>query len=194
MAVFCGLHFAYRIQPVKGMISIGSQSARGLMFELNRFALLLLVIAPQAVLGQSKAHTPNLSETLQWLDGVPREESGYDAGGRFRLGYFEFDSKSCDVTLTEHRRTDQTDKAVFVYSFALGDIDPSDIHIESLNSILLFGDVGIRFHTRNHKNTINHSGLRVSHIDLITTDHFASRFKKGFKHAIELCGGKPSSY
>ena len=154
-----------------------------------------------------------LSETLQWLSGATEEES---ATGIPPYSHYTFEAKGengCSVDITETRvqaGPDWWNKQ----SFSLADIDPADIQVEELgkgdSTKLLAAQSAVSFHTTNYRKTIIASTrgpffpggktlaepieTPTSDYILLTNDWFAPRFAKAFKRAIELCGGKPSSF
>ena len=97
------------------------------------------------------------------------------------------------------------------YSFRLTDIDPSDIRFEYIKASVSYNV--IQFHTYNYKENISFISYKDATSDLDdrepafsemvrtpftsslrTNDWFAPRFVKAFKRAVELCGGRKSSY
>ena len=163
-------------------------------------------------LGTAISNT-RLSETLQWLSGASDEES---ATGVPPYSHYTFESKAknvCSVAITETRveaGPDWWDKM----SFSLADIDPADIQVEDLGkgefAKVFAGESAVSFHTTDYRKAIidstkgpfypggqtlaEPSETPTSNYILITNDWFAPRFAKAFKHAVELCGGKRSSF
>ena len=168
---------------------------------MKRLAL-FVVIASISVLGQSKAKAPapTLSETMQWLRGATDEESG---DGHSHHEFENKDGDSCYVSITETRSAAGPDFWLRE-SFSLADIDPTDIRVERLGEgqlkTLLEGMSAVTFHTRNYAKKITHtsnsssSTIPIAEYSLHTNDYFAPRFAKAFKRAVELCGGKRSSF
>ena len=144
---------------------------------------------------------PTLSETLQWLSGASEEESG-DGND-----HITFESDGCSATITE-TRFKAGPKFWVKESFSLADIDPDDIQVENLATggftKLFAGQASVRFHTTDYKKKIigtSNETLSVfphgdaeSNYTFTTNDSFAPRFAKALKQAVELCGGKQSSF
>jgi hypothetical protein len=164
--------------------------------------VLFAVFGSMYVLGHStaKAPAPTLSETMQWLRGATDEESG---DGHNHHEFENKDGDSCYVIITETRGAAGPDFWLR-YSFSLADIDPTDIRVERLGEgqfkTLLAGMSAVAFHTRNYAKKINStsnsssSPIPIAEYSLHTNDYFAPRFAKAFKRAVELCGGKRSSF
>ena len=150
--------------------------------------------------GPPSTNTPSLSEILQWLSGASEAESG--DGDEHHT--FENDGKDCSVTITE-TRPKATPGFWIKLSFSLADIDPDDIRVNDLSkgdSELpgIPGKFAVDFHTTNYTkkifNTSSQYAKPIPTSDYIyfTNDWFAPKFAKAFRHAVELCGGKRSSF
>ena len=154
-----------------------------------------------------------LGETLQWLSGASEAESG---DGNNHHTFESDDNDSCSVAITETRAEASPDYWIKL-SFSLGDIDPEDIHVSNLAEgwppglqvgKAFAGKYAVNFHTTNYAKKIisrlhwhpsSESPPReitgpVSDYIYYTNDGFAPKFAKALKHAVELCGGKPSSF
>ena len=153
---------------------------------------------------------PNLADTIDWLTGASQEEAGW-GGGSFQ---FNSDGKcNAELSTIEIVNSPKSDKNIrrTKYSFRLADIDPSDIRFEYIKSSVSYNV--IQFHTYNYKENISFVRYKDAAADwdekeveffervrtpftsaLRTNDWFAPRFVKAFKRAVELCGGKKSSY
>lgn len=151
-----------------------------------------------------------LAETLQWLSGASEEESADEEG----IGHIDFESnekEKCAVIITETRRNAGPDFSI-TESFSLADIDPADIQVEDVGEgeFSVKGEFSVRFHTTNYRKTIIDSSrgpfwpggpplkqpdrAKTSDYSFFTNFWFAPRFAKAFRHAVELCGGRPSSF
>jgi hypothetical protein len=156
--------------------------------------LVFLVFCSPPVLGQSNAKAPTLGETLQWLRGTTDKESPGDTD------HHEFETNggddSCSVTIVETRINASPGFWIRI-SFSLADIDPADIQI---HPIIRGQSAAVTFHTRNYVEKITETSWRhdgeqpISEYDFFTNDRFAPRFANALKRAVELCGGKPSSF
>jgi len=158
----------------------------------------------------SLATTATLNETLQWLTGASEEESG---DGNTHIISESNGEDNCAVTITETRVKAGPDFWI-KESFSLADIDPDDVQVEMLGQgqfkELFQGQSSVRFHTTNYRKMITSSskgpfypGGKVldkteetltSDYTVFTNDWFAPRFAKAFKHAVELCGGRKSTF
>jgi hypothetical protein len=178
---------------------------------MKRLALILLCsIAAQTQTKPREAKSrPTLAETIEWLTGASQEEAGWG------MGSFHFSSDGkCNAELNTLQILDtnsETRNRRHKYSFRLADIDPSDIRFELIPAKTSYNV--IQFHTRNYKEIISvtqykdaiadWSDKEVESTDMVrspftsdlkTNDWFAPRFVKAFKRAVELCGGRSSSY
>jgi len=89
-------------------------------------------------------------------------------------------------------------------SFFLGDIDPDDIRVNNLGvrefKKMFDGKYAVNFHTTNYAKKIIHTSssyaepIPASDYIVFTDDWFAPKFAAALKHAVELCGGKRSSF
>jgi hypothetical protein len=87
-------------------------------------------------------------------------------------------------------------------SFSLAYIDPEDIRANDLGigDFKFPGQASVSFHTTNYAGKIiatssSYAGpISVSEYIMLTNDWFAPKFAKALKHAVELCGGKRSSF
>jgi hypothetical protein len=164
--------------------------------------ILFVVFYSALALGQSaaKAPAPGLSETMQWLRGATDKESA-DGNNHYEVENKEGDS--CPVKIIETRAKAGPDFWI-KESFSLADIDPADIQVENLGEgqfkKAFAGQFSVRFHTRNYTKKIIHTSnslsdpILTSDYTLFTNESFAPRFAKAFKRAVELCGGKRSSF
>jgi hypothetical protein len=141
-----------------------------------------------------------LSETLQWLSGASDEESG---DGNNHITFESDGGDSCSVTITE-TRVKAGPNFWIKESFSLADIDPEDIQVENLGKgnfgKLFAGQSAVRFHTINYAKKIIHTSsdyaapIPTSDYTVFTNDWFAPKFARAFKLAVELCGGRRSSF
>jgi hypothetical protein len=202
------LNFAIPINDAKRLLLAEFSKIRGLPDEAEP-------VKTQTTNRESRSavSAASLSETLQWLAGASDKESG---DGNNHITFESKDKDSCDVTITETRIRAGPDWWTKV-SFSLADIDPGDIQVENLaegmeGGLKKFfeGQFGVSFHTSNYRKTIVHSTkgpfysggptldkpleTPASDYMFFTNEWFAPRFAKAFKHAVQLCGGKRSSF
>ena len=140
-----------------------------------------------------------LSETLQWLTGASEKESG----DGFYHHSFESEENSCAVTITETRTRAGPGFWIRV-SFSLADIDPEDIRVEDLGKGAFkqanAGQYAVLFHTTNYTEKIietssdSNRSFPGSDYTVFTNDWFAPKFARALRRAVELCGGKRSSF
>jgi hypothetical protein len=89
------------------------------------------------------------------------------------------------------------------FQFHLGTIDPNSIVVQDVTTLKQHRKVAnsVAFHTTNHNQVIwmtwdNYKTLYQSSeysFDILG-DENAKRFAKALRHAVELCGGKPSAF
>jgi hypothetical protein len=170
--------------------------------QVARVQLLVRVLIVAFVFGgmtdaQSHVKQPTLRDTLDWLTGTSKRESGDGSE------YIEFESKECRVAITEHRVMAQPEFVIRT-EFTLADIDPNDFSLVKLGTGKfkdLFGNqTSVNFHTRNYVEKMRISDTRdanptpTSFYEFTTNGDFAPRFARAMKRAAELCGAKPSSF
>jgi formylglycine-generating enzyme required for sulfatase activity len=141
-----------------------------------------------------------LSETLQWLKGASEEES---SDGNTHIAFKSNGRDSCTVTITETRAKASPGFWIRA-SFSLADIDPEDIQVEDLGTgdfkKIFAGQYAVRFHTANYAKKIifiswdHNEPIHDSHYTVFTNESFGPKFARAFKQAVELCGGKQSSF
>lgn len=171
------------------------------------------VPVPPGATAAPPAASATLAQTLQWLHGATDENS---AKGAPPYEHYTFDIMSgngCSVAITETRVQAGPDFWI-KESFSLADIDPDNIQVENLGkgqfAKLFAGQAAVSFHTTNYAKKIIHSSrgpffpggpllqrpeeIPTSDYTILTNDWFAPRFAKAFRHAVELCGGKRSSF
>jgi hypothetical protein len=79
----------------------------------------------------------------------------------------------------------------------LSDIDPNTVSLHKTPQ----GDYEFQAKTRNNERTIQHTSESSNTLELATDSiafrldpSYGPRFTKAFKHAVVLCGGKPSIF
>jgi hypothetical protein len=174
-----------------------------------KVSLLLSVVMLSAMTACNKRQGPSLSETLAWMaQTYNSREDGFgghgwslgkcmakceDVGAEVSL-HETFNYKGCQITTTtiSNREGDHG----LHETFNLRDIDPQSIRV--LNNPPL-GDVAeVKFSTRNNVEALVYTGNTIGKSDNseFTMDDlaYAGRFTEAFRHAVELCGGKPSAF
>jgi hypothetical protein len=147
----------------------------------------------------SPLNVPTLMETLQWLMGASEAESG---DGNNHISFESNAELSCSVIITE-TRVQAGPNFWIKMAFSLSDIDPEDIQVTNLaeGKYAMFPrQFAVRFHTTNYADKLIHTSsshaepIKASEYIVFTNDWFAPKFVRAFKHAVELCGGKRSSF
>lgn len=107
-----------------------------------------------------------------------------------------FTYEGCQITTTtiSNRKGDRGLRE----TFNLHDIDPQSIKVLD-NPPLGGGDRSqVKFSARNNAQALTYTGNIIDKSDNseFTVDDFAyaDRFAKAFRHAVEVCGGKPSDF
>ncbi len=171
----------------------------------------MLLFGPTA-----QANNPSLADTLVWMhDFVAangRSDSRQDADTNqvcttgehceVRIDKFHFESKGCSATITHDLTIAKVLESKETHTFNLKDLDPNTIFVEDDKTFQ-----GVWATTFNDKDLIKYTdrgvlnGERVSsNLDAHTVyvgfrdAQAAQRFAKAWKHAITLCGGKPSVF
>jgi hypothetical protein len=156
------------------------------MQELNmtlKRILILLLLTGVAAVGQT------LHETTQWMQNVVSEHSYWrikDATGDNSFSNrLTFDS--CRVTQSMF----ENGKKQGDTTYSLKDIDPQSLEVERQNG----GFFAVMFDTTNAQDKINMNGSAFSSwVVNLDNGEYAKRFAKAFRHAVVLCGGKPSTF
>ena len=164
----------------------------------------------------NKKQGPPLSETLSWMSRTYNSDGtapgtwfgGYGGHGWYQgpcmakceevgsIVYFHetFTYKDCEImTLTvSNRRTDHGLRGMF----NLRDVDPKTVHVT--NDPLGDAVAEVGFSTRNNIRAVSYKGNITVESDNSGFDMddvaYARRFAEAFRHAVDLCGGKPSDF
>jgi hypothetical protein len=109
-----------------------------------------------------------------------------------------FTYKGCEVT---HHTNSSGRSGGLHDTFNLRDIDPNSIQVakEPEGSRDYVGvSAQVKLSTRNDLSLLDYTGNVTGKTSFdsfnITDSEYAERFAKAFKHAVELCGGKPSTF
>jgi len=176
------LNFAIPINDVKLMLTRTSSTVSALPNEPEATPA-----RTEATAGSDNAN-PSLEETEQWMNKFTV------AYARQEHSRTELQFNQCEVT--EHdfigENLDsawpgQSTELTHGVSYTLADVDPTHISLDSN---------GMQFANTNAKRSINHSGLfySPSWFVLFDSEEHANQFAKAFKHAVDLCGGKASTF
>ncbi len=131
---------------------------------------------------------PSLDETLKWMN----EFTDTYARQKHSRTVLQFDQ--CEVTEHDFVGEELDRPGPFQHSteirgtsYTLADIDPKQISVH-LNSV--------KFANTNAKSSINHSSFfyTANWFLIFDTEEHANQFAKAFKHAVDLCGGKASTF
>jgi hypothetical protein len=201
------LNFAIPINDVKPMLGATFSKVSALPNEPETET-----VTPEQSTG------PSLADTLQWMvessaDGVQYHEEYSPPMSGFLLSSFHIMTQdvSCRaftmITTIIYQQGTKSGANRFFVRFDLGDVDPDSIHQNASG--------GIVFSATDNRHTISvlremaedidhlHSGRLISRDELaargddnflLSDDNYRSRFEKAFKHAVILCGGKPSRF
>jgi len=156
---------------------------------------------------------PSLADTLAWMvrssaDGVGYHEDNF---GLFSISSFYIQEhsscRSFDVTSTiVWHQGAQTGANRFYKNFDLGDVDPNSIEdssdgiafriTEDRHAILVIVDVAEDLEHLNSGRLISRKELDAKKDGkfLISDQNYRNRFRKAFKQAVILCGGKLSTF
>jgi hypothetical protein len=170
------LNFAIPINDVKSLLV--TSTSKGFLAFPNEPEE---TIAAHEKSAQPDDVGPSLAETEQWMN-------------KFTIAYARLKG-SATVLSFDHCEVAEHDflgenlenlKEIKGTSYKLSDIDPTLISV-SLNSV--------EFATTNVQRSINHSDIFYSAKWFVIFDNseHANQFVGGFKHAVELCGGKKST-
>jgi hypothetical protein len=179
------------------------QIASCISLRTRTFSALILISGMSATSfncsAQSQTHPtqPTLRETLDWLTGTSKQESGDGSE------YITFESQGCRAVITEHRMMAKPEFIIRT-AFDLSDLDPNDVSVVNLATGnlkgLFAGQSSVRVHTRNYTEKMLNSDTRntdqtpTSWYEFTTNSDFANRFAKAIKRAAVLCGAKASSF
>jgi hypothetical protein len=161
------------------------------------------------LLGACRQQGPPLSDTLSWMAQTYNpyqngfgghgssldkcmakcEDVGSEISTRETLTY-----KNCQITTTTI--SNRKDDHGFVETFNLRDLDPNSIIVVTNPTP---GTVAqVKFGTRNNAEVLTYTGNIVgkganSEFTIDDAD-YPRRFAQAFRHGVELCGGKPSTF
>ena len=174
--------------------AIPINDARPLLAVPVSQALLALPNEPEVAPARTEATeradnaTPSLEETQQWMNKFTVTYS------RLEHSRTVLEFNQCKVIehdfigqhLDHEGPFEQSTEVRGTY-YTLADVDPTKIslHLAVMN-----------FANTNAKNSINHSGVFYSANWFVVFDseEHANQFAKAFKHAVDLCGGKASTF
>ena len=179
--------------------------------------LLLLAVLNQ----QAKTAQPTLKETLTWMHNFADDNASQTVGQsstgnqRCELGTpncqnrhdeTTFDSQGCDATVRWSISLDYKDLGTYTHRVSLKNLDPNSVSVikdrpfdiavmvETTNSERLVAE---EFFPPKDKQTtsVPREPKTQTFVELVFPDQdYANRFAKALRHAIHLCGGKPSAF
>jgi hypothetical protein len=177
------LNFAVPINDAKKLL--GTSTSKALLAFPNE---------PEATVdgpekpAQTDKPDPSLADTEQWMNKFTVAYAR-QKGSRTVLQF-----NQCEVTdhpflgiNVDLGEPFEQSKELPSISYTLADIDPTQISVQ-LN--------GMNFANTNAKRSINHSSYfySASWFVLFDSEEHANQFAKAFKHAVDLCGGKASTF
>ena len=180
-----------------------------MLFKLGIVFIVVAVFVGTIFGYRAYSRKRDLAETLMWMSQTynPRED-GWGGQGRAHsecaldcqnlpLGIFSTEILSysgCQISTvtTSNRKGDLGLRE----TFNLGDIDTQSIHLASEPH--LGGVAEVQFATRNDAQVLDYKGNIIGkgiRSEFMMDDAvYATRFAKAFKHAVELCAGRPSKF
>jgi hypothetical protein len=176
--------------------------------------VVLIVIASATVYAQQARI--GLKETLLWMHNFVADNSSQYTGQdsvdnhtcklgspncQQRHDVSTFDSQGCSTTITWSATLNSKNNGTYTYRMSLKDLDPKSASWVKEGSFQNAVEVDTTNHVAAVMETFTPPNGRTEEIgaqslvDLVfdSGDH-AKRFIEAFKHAIELCGGKPSAF
>ena len=162
-------------------------------------AISLLVTVLSVISCGAQTKDPSLKDTLEWMHSAFPDSQSLTAtmAGQTR----ELNSSDCTVTITDRWKDKETKKMAkrdTVIDLSL--IDPDSIKAYVDNVIPGDKDQGdvVLVTTDDKKNIVEKSTGKPYYterefISFIGIE-YAERFAKALKHAVALCGGKPSTF
>jgi hypothetical protein len=166
---------------------------------------LMIVLASGLVFAQNK-NSANLADTLLWMHNFA------DAHSYWVVEKSEHNPMGIDTTRLTFNRCEVTatllesGKSIGNTRYSLVDIDPQSLKIETSSNL----PGSVAFETTDSRDGIalnisdiwhdsvqewcKHQLCLSSWLINFDTQENARRFAKAFKHAVSLCGGKPSAF
>ena len=183
---------------------------------MRKLILACTLFLSVALAACNKKQGPPLSETLAWMSRTYNSEAlapGTWFGGYGGHGWYQgpcmancenvgstifihesFTYNGCEITTltVSNLSTDQGLKE----TFNLHDIDPQSIRVMNNSSTGAVAEV--KFSTHNNVKALGYTGNIIGESDnsefSVDDLAYAGRFAEAFRHAVELCGGKPSDF
>jgi hypothetical protein len=208
------LNFAIPINAVKPMLLSRLSKVQPLPEEAEP------VTAEQTTGGSlaSLADTETwLNQTLSFINSENGEAwmvTDFDLGD----AYYDLEVQACKATVGKYpipTREKPFLQSHVTYSFELGAIDPTSIKYGVLSHPDISSAVAAQLDIRTRDdaeiitrdifaggekdstgafNYKQHDSHEVNHVSLLINLDYAPRVVKAFRHAVELCGGKPSTF
>jgi hypothetical protein len=174
---------------------------------------LVAIIAVINVLAASSfgKRDPTLEETLSWMHDFTVSRPSISSHGNYSASVktsdkWIFASNGCSASITDNLDSWDTagaDHTVFheihTTKFSLKDLDPSTMNVTD-GFPAVANAHGVFISTFNEKNVVNFfdKETALANVNKVEIDFAArtdaERFAKAFRHAVILCGGKPSAF
>ena len=149
-----------------------------------------------------QAHGQSLDATFQWMQNTAPRSTYFASRNAYGCQTDQIRSithRGCSVTIQEYDEQCR-DKKTLSYSitFNLGDLDPNAVEANASRLVPSEGSVLIQ--TTDNRSLIEEtfSSSGPSKFDFqafwFESPSYAQRFARAMKHAITLCGGKPSTF
>ncbi len=183
--------------------------------------IFVVIMAIAAASGYAQQPGVNLKETLQWMHDFAADNATQFVGQssvdnqscelgqnqpncRQRHDRSRFESQGCSATVTWLIDLNTRDSGKYTYRLSLKDLDPGSVvpvkdppfevavHVDTTNNVKKIVEA---FTPPEGKTWDKHFDEPQSWVELVfdSADH-AKRFVNAFKHAIQLCGGRPSAF
>jgi hypothetical protein len=205
------LNFAIPINAVKPMLLGEFSKVRSLPDEADP-------VTAEPTTGGSLA---SLSETETWLNQIlsfsnaDRSQAWMVEDDHYDMAEYVLEVHACKSVVTKWVMK-VFGNTFYRYTFEFGVMDPTSIKYTVLPNPWWFGDEAksgpavaaqLDIRTRDDadvitvdaydgmkKGPIEHYTHKVNHAHLMISPDYAPRVVKGFRHAVELCGGKSSAF
>ena len=154
----------------------------------------------------SPKSSPEILKTLHWIQNTLDDGDGktWYGPGDVRKNRLE-DVNGCQVTFAYATGTEFTDTHHNRQQVDLGTLDPTSLEVDTIPPDVLGSVSLVTVHTTDKvpavRLTVNDRNWQPAMATVPSTDllwelpaPYVARFAKALKHAITLCGGKPSSF
>jgi hypothetical protein len=147
--------------------------------------------------------SPEILKTLHWIQNTLADGEGRTLFGKEIRESLLSDVNGCEVTFVDSIRDGTKETFHSREHFNLKDLDPASFDVFTVEHDDLGPLSMVDVYTTDRVPTVRlsandrhwlASGSTVTSIELELPSPYAARFAKALKHAITLCGGKPSAF